>query len=88
MAKAKKNAAVSIITVEQYRSGICTPVNQKRTLRALGLRRMWKQVQLPDNRAVRGMIATVPHLVRVVPEESVPKSLPKSLKEKAGNGGK
>ena len=56
------------ITVEQYRSGICCQERQKRTLRALGLRRMRQRVVLPDNPAVRGMIAAIPHLVRVVEE--------------------
>jgi len=68
VAKAKKSAGGATITVEQYRSGICCPLKHKRTLRALGLRRMWKRVELPDNQSVRGMIRAIPHLVRVVEE--------------------
>ena len=56
------------IEIVQVRSGICTPDNHKRTLRALGLRRMNQKVVRPDNPAVRGMVATIPHLVRVVGE--------------------
>ena len=56
------------IEIVQVRSGICTPENHKRTLRALGLRRLNQKVVRPDNPAVRGMVATIPHLVRVVGE--------------------
>ena len=56
------------IEIVQVRSGICTPENHKRTLRALGLRRLNQKVVRPDNPAVRGMVATIPHLVRVVEE--------------------
>lgn len=39
--------------------------NQKRTIQALGLKRLGHSVEQPDNRAVRGMIMTVRHLVEV-----------------------
>ena len=39
--------------------------NQKRTIEALGLKRLGHTVEQPDNRAVRGMITTVLHLVQV-----------------------
>jgi large subunit ribosomal protein L30 len=39
--------------------------NQKRTIEALGLKRLGHSVDQPDNRAVRGMINTVRHLVEV-----------------------
>ena len=39
--------------------------NQKRTIEALGLRRLGHSVEHNDNRAVRGMIMTVRHLVEV-----------------------
>jgi large subunit ribosomal protein L30 len=38
------------------------------TIRALGLRRINHSVTLPDRPEIRGMLARVPHLVRV--EES------------------
>ena len=56
------------IEIVQVRSGICTPDNHKRTLRALGFRRLNQKVVRPDNPAVRGMVATIPHLVRLVEE--------------------
>ena len=39
--------------------------NQKRTIEALGLKRLGHTVEQEDNRAVRGMITTVRHLVEV-----------------------
>lgn len=40
--------------------------DQKRTIRALGLRRLLQSVDQPDNRSVRGMILKVRHLVEMV----------------------
>lgn len=61
----KKGKSIEII---QVRSGICTPENHKRTLKALGLSRLNQKVSRPDNPAVRGMVNTIPHLVRIVGE--------------------
>jgi len=64
----KKRAAGGnkMIIIEQYRSGICCNFTHKRVLRSLGFRRMWQKVERPDNPAVRGMVETIPHLVRIV----------------------
>lgn len=40
--------------------------NQTKTLKALGLSKINQVVERTDNEAVRGMIATVQHLVEVV----------------------
>ena len=40
------------------------PKNRK-TVEALGLRKIGKTVEMPDNDAVRGMIQRVRHLVKV-----------------------
>lgn len=56
------------LRVTLVRSPIGYPQRQKRTVRALGLRRMHQTVELVDNPAVRGMLASIPHLVRVVEE--------------------
>jgi len=63
-------AASTKLTIEQYRSGIGCVVRHKRILRSLGLRKMNQRVELPDNPAVRGMVAAIPHLVRIVAEGS------------------
>jgi large subunit ribosomal protein L30 len=65
-AKAKATKASGRIVVEQYRSGICCQEQQKRTLRALGFTKLNQRIEHPDNDAVRGMVAAIPHLVRLV----------------------
>jgi len=53
------------ITVTQIRSSIGTKPKHRGTLRALGLRGIGQTNTLPDRPEIRGMIAKVPHLVRV-----------------------
>ena len=53
------------LKVTLIRSGINRPEPQKRTIRGLGLGKMGRSVVLADNPAVRGMIRSVSHLVRV-----------------------
>jgi large subunit ribosomal protein L30 len=52
--------------VTQIRSSIGTKPKHRGTLRALGLRKLGQSNTLPDRPEIRGMIARVPHLVRVV----------------------
>jgi large subunit ribosomal protein L30 len=59
---------VKTITVEQIGSPIRRPKEQRATLIGLGLNKMHKQRTLEDTPSVRGMIAAVQHLVRVVDE--------------------
>jgi len=56
-------AAKKTIKVRQIRSGIGFDKTQKATLRALGLERIGRVVEHPDNPAIRGMVASIPHLV-------------------------
>jgi large subunit ribosomal protein L30 len=65
----KKGKTLEIV---QFRSGIGAPEFHKRTLRALGFRRLNQVVVRPDNPAVRGMVAAIPHLVRILTEEAPP----------------
>ncbi|HZM31874.1 MAG TPA: 50S ribosomal protein L30 [Acidimicrobiales bacterium] len=57
------------LRVTQVRSAIGTKPKHKGTLRALGLGRIGKTNTLPDRPEIRGMIARVPHLVRVQEQE-------------------
>ena len=52
-----------VITWE--RSGINQKGDQKRTIRALGLRKLGQTVEHEDNRTIRGMVTKVRHLVAV-----------------------
>jgi large subunit ribosomal protein L30 len=57
------------ITVEQVGSPIGRPERQRQTLVGLGLTRIGRRRQLEDTPAVRGMIAKVAHLVKIVDEK-------------------
>lgn len=61
--------AKKTITVEQYRSAIRRPEIQTQTLIGLGLNKLHRRRVLEDTPAVRGMIAKIPHLVRIVDEK-------------------
>jgi large subunit ribosomal protein L30 len=63
MAKAKTDKTV---TVEQIYSPARRPAEQRATLIGLGLNKRHKRSTLQDTPAVRGMIARVQHLVRIV----------------------
>jgi large subunit ribosomal protein L30 len=58
------------IHVRQVRSGIGFSVDQKATLKALGLGKVGKTRALPDNPQVRGMLNKISHLVRIVEPEA------------------
>ncbi len=54
------------IKVKQTKSRIGSPKDQKRTLDALGLRKMNKVVEHDDTPTIRGMITKVQHLVTII----------------------
>jgi large subunit ribosomal protein L30 len=60
----KKEGGARLL-VTQTRSSIGTKPKHRGTLRALGLRGIGQSNDLPDRPEIRGMIARVPHLVRV-----------------------
>ena len=53
------------LRITLVRSAIGSKPKQRGTLRALGLRKIDQTVELPDRPEIRGMVAKVPHLVRV-----------------------
>lgn len=54
------------IKVKQVRSAIDRPAKQKKTLQALGLKKINQVVEHEDNPQINGMIAKVGHLVQVL----------------------
>ena len=58
------------LRVTQTKSAIGTKPKHRATLRALGLRGIGKTHVLPDRPEIRGMVARVPHLVKVEQIES------------------
>ena len=53
------------LRITQHRSAISRRTNQKETIRSLGIRRLNHTVEHDDTPVIRGMIATVRHLVHV-----------------------
>ena len=53
------------LLVRQIRSASGHPADQKRTVRALGIRRLQQTVEHTDTPQIRGMIFKVRHLVEV-----------------------
>jgi large subunit ribosomal protein L30 len=47
-------------------SAICAPVKQKLVIKGLGFTRLNQVIERPDNAAIRGMVAKVPHLVVIL----------------------
>jgi len=62
---AKSTKKEKTIQVTLVRSPIGYTERQKRTVKALGLRRINQTVSVVQNEAVRGMINKISHLVRV-----------------------
>jgi len=53
------------IKVTQVKSGIDRPERQKRTLKALGLRKLNSSVEVEATDQIKGMVTKVAHLVKV-----------------------
>jgi len=59
-------AEVKTIQIKLVKSRHARTPKQAKTLKALGLTKINQVVTKPDNDAIRGMIATVSHLVEVL----------------------
>ena len=68
MAQAKKNktSGPEKIKVQYYRSAIGFNVHQKLVVKGLGFGKLNSIREVGDTAAIRGMIAKIPHLVRIV----------------------
>ena len=56
---------MSKLKVTQVRSIIDRPERQKRTMKAIGLRKMNQTVEVANTPEMKGMIASVAHLLKV-----------------------
>ena len=65
MSAAKRKRKGILLRITLTKSPIGYSERQKRTVRALGLRRMHQTVEQRDTAVIRGMIAKVKHLVTV-----------------------
>jgi len=66
---------VKTIKIQYYRSMIGHPEKHKVIVRSLGFTKLNQVVERPDTPAIRGMVAKIPHLVRILEEEAVASSL-------------
>jgi large subunit ribosomal protein L30 len=57
---------MATIKIKQIRSRINCPKSEKLTLDSLGLKRVGRIVELPDNDCTRGQVRKVRHLVALV----------------------
>ncbi len=57
---------MATVKIKQIKSKIGYPVDQKRTLEALGLHKINQVVEKEDSPVIRGMIRKVHHLVEVI----------------------
>ena len=61
----KKQTSCKALRVTLVKSPIGYTVDQKATVRALGLRRMNQTVEHKDSPAVRGMLNKIIHLIKI-----------------------
>ncbi len=54
------------IKIQYYRSVICTPDKHKVIVRSLGFTKLNQVVERPNTPDIRGMVAKVPHLLRII----------------------
>ena len=60
------NESQAMIRIQYYRSFIASPKKHKTIVRSLGLSKLNQIVERPDNDSMRGAVAKVPHLLRIV----------------------
>ena len=66
LTKTKSSAGSGKIRIQYYRSFIAAPKTHKQMVRSLGLTKLNQIVERPDNASMRGAVAKVPHLLRIV----------------------
>jgi large subunit ribosomal protein L30 len=66
MTAKKANSGGGTIQLRWVRSSICAPAKHKKVVKGLGFTRLYQVIERPDTRAIRGMVAKVPHLVEIL----------------------
>jgi len=59
-------AQPKMIRIQYYRSAIATPTKHKLVVKGLGFTRLNQIVERVDTESTRGMVKTIPHLVRIL----------------------
>jgi large subunit ribosomal protein L30 len=65
-AKKKTNSSQAMLHLKWVRSAICAPLKHKKVVRGLGFTRLNQVIEREDSPSIRGMVAKIPHLVKVV----------------------
>jgi large subunit ribosomal protein L30 len=63
---AEEKVGSKVVQLKWVRSAICTPKKHKAVVRGLGFTRLNQVIEREDTPSIRGMVAKVPHLVKVV----------------------
>jgi large subunit ribosomal protein L30 len=66
MAKKTETANDGTIKIQYYKSTIGYSKKQKDIVKSLGITKLNQTVTRPDNASMRGIVAKVPHLLRIV----------------------
>ena len=56
----------AMLKIQYFQSAIAAPKKHKLVIKSLGFKRLNQIVERVDTPAVRGMVAQIPHLVRIV----------------------
>ncbi len=56
------------LRLKWVRSAIAAPQKHKKVVKGLGFTRLYQVIEREDTPSIRGMVAKVPHLVKVVNE--------------------
>jgi len=64
--KKSGNSEPGKIRIQYYRSFIAAPRTHKAIVRSLGITKLNQIVERPDTPSMRGAVAKVPHLLRLV----------------------
>jgi large subunit ribosomal protein L30 len=68
MATATKKKNIARLHLKWVRSAICAPQKHKKVIKGLGFTRLNQVIEREDSPSIRGMVAKVPHMVKVVNE--------------------
>ncbi len=66
MAKQENTENGGTIKIQYYKSMIGYSGKQKQMVKSLGITKLNQTIERPDNPAMRGVVAKIPHLLRIV----------------------
>lgn len=66
MAKKSESAKDATVKIEYYKSVIGYSAKQKAMVKSLGFSKLNQIKEKPDNASTRGVVAKIPHILRIV----------------------